>query len=160
MKSALPINALRTLFESHQVKLAYLFGSQAHGTAGPLSDIDLAIVFDRNLSIQDQKQKLETLNQALSTLLKTDHIDLVNLASTTDPLLKHRAVFSGQCLYAPNRQARFQLERAIMQDYEDTRSLRTTQYRLMQQRLTADTFGSAVRASPYIQKILHTHVAN
>ena len=33
-----------------QVLVAYLFGSQARGQAGPLSDVDVAILLDANVS--------------------------------------------------------------------------------------------------------------
>lgn len=155
MKLPLPINTLRDIFKRHNVMVAYLFGSQAHGTAGPLSDIDIAILFDRSATSSAQE-----LNQALSMVLMTDHIDVLDLSKATDPLLKHRAVFSGECLYSSNRQTRFQLERSIMQEYEDTRNLRSTQYYLMQQRLATGTFGTAVHTSPYVQQLLHAHVAN
>lgn len=160
MNLALPINSLRNIFKHHNVMVAYLFGSQAHGTAGPLSDIDLAIKFDPDLSVPEQKQTLKTLTHELSTLLQTDDLDVLDLESTHDPLLKHRAVFAGECLYALNPTMRFQLERSIMQQYEDTRHLRATQYRLMQQRLQTGTFASAIRTSPYVQKLLQQHVTS
>ncbi len=93
------------------------------------------------------------------TLLHTDQLDVIDLSNTVDPLLKHQAVFSGECLYMADNQSRFQLERMIMQEFEDTRNLRNTQYRLMQQRLTAGTFGTASPVSPYLQKLLQHHDA-
>ena len=37
--------ALDEVFESYGVALAYLYGSQARGDAGPLSDVDVAVLF-------------------------------------------------------------------------------------------------------------------
>ena len=37
--------ALSEAFERHGVVLAYLYGSQARGDAGPLSDVDVAVLF-------------------------------------------------------------------------------------------------------------------
>jgi len=36
---------LDEVFERHGVMLAYLYGSQARGDAGPLSDVDVAVLF-------------------------------------------------------------------------------------------------------------------
>ena len=154
MKQLSCFSNLQSLFKRHNVAVAYLFGSQAHGTAGVLSDIDIAVAFDRNINVEERKQKLAALTADLSITLKTEKIDVLDLLSTTDPLLKHRAVFSAECLYAVNPRVRFQLERSIMQAYEDTRNLRSTQYRLMQQRIKNGTFATAKQVSPYLQKIL------
>ncbi|RLC56366.1 MAG: hypothetical protein DRI80_16390, partial [Chloroflexota bacterium] len=42
MEAYLP--QLHDLLARHGVVLAYLFGSQAEGTAGPLSDVDIAVL--------------------------------------------------------------------------------------------------------------------
>jgi predicted nucleotidyltransferase len=42
--------ALDQAFESHGVVLAYLYGSQARGDAGPLSDVDVAVLFGPDLT--------------------------------------------------------------------------------------------------------------
>ena len=40
---------LKTVFERHGVILAYMYGSQATGKAGPLSDADIAVLFPRGI---------------------------------------------------------------------------------------------------------------
>jgi predicted nucleotidyltransferase len=40
---------LKRIFEQRGVVLAYLFGSQATGRAGPLSDVDFAVLLDQRL---------------------------------------------------------------------------------------------------------------
>ena len=37
---------LQSVFEQHDVSLAYLFGSQAKGNVRPDSDLDIAVLFD------------------------------------------------------------------------------------------------------------------
>jgi len=41
--------ALDEAFEHHEIVLAYLYGSQARGDAGPLSDVDVAVQFAPDL---------------------------------------------------------------------------------------------------------------
>ncbi|MBC8231065.1 nucleotidyltransferase domain-containing protein [bacterium] len=44
------ISKLSNLFAQEPVKVVYLFGSQAMGTAGPLSDIDIGILLNSNVA--------------------------------------------------------------------------------------------------------------
>lgn len=90
--------ALRDVFIRHGVVLAYLFGSQAEGTARPSSDVDFAVLlpagtpraqfFDRRLSLMN----------AVMDVLHTDKVDLVVL-NEAGPLLMHQVVKFGRVLY-------------------------------------------------------------
>ncbi len=67
---------LKKFFASDpRVLAAFLFGSQADGTATPRSDIDLAVLFEHDL---DFKQEVE-FEVAVSLRLGTDDVDVVNL---------------------------------------------------------------------------------
>jgi uncharacterized protein len=78
---------LAELFERQpDVVAAYLFGSQARGDAGPLSDVDLAVWLGddpdpgRRLSLQ------LALSAQAASLLETDEVELVVL-NGAPPLL-------------------------------------------------------------------------
>jgi len=87
--------ALRRLFASDpRVLGVFLFGSQADGTATPRSDIDLAVLFARELTLREEL----TFESAMSNELGTDAIDVVNL-NRANLLLRFRAI-SGKLLYA------------------------------------------------------------
>jgi len=86
--------ALKRLFASDpRVLGVFLFGSQADGSATPRSDIDLAVLFDHNLSL---KEELE-FEVAVSLVLGTDDVDIVNL-NCANLLLRSRAI-RGKLLY-------------------------------------------------------------
>jgi len=77
------LNLLEPLLSGDdRVIFAYIFGGLASGEQRPLSDIDIAVYLDSYLDKADAK--LEIIG-ALSTVLKTDEIDLVilNDASTS-----------------------------------------------------------------------------
>ncbi|MEG3072163.1 MAG: nucleotidyltransferase domain-containing protein [Candidatus Syntrophopropionicum ammoniitolerans] len=57
----------------------YLFGSFAAGMQTPLSDIDLAIILDHNLPPSRYFKKKLDLLAIVTSLLKTDAVDLVIL---------------------------------------------------------------------------------
>jgi len=59
------------------VKLAYLFGSLITERWGKLSDIDIAVLFDEQLNKKERFQLELELIGKLSSLLKTNKIDLV-----------------------------------------------------------------------------------
>ena len=91
-----------------EVLAVYLFGSYAHGSPRPNSDIDLGLLFDtedRNV-IAD---KLESYNNALARMLRKQiHLTGLNAAS---PLLLKQVLSKGRCILAnePKKHALFQM---------------------------------------------------
>jgi predicted nucleotidyltransferase len=71
----------------------FLFGSQADGYATSRSDIDLAVLFDHDLSLEQEL----TFEVATSQALGTDSVDVLNL-NRANLLLRFRAI-SGQLIY-------------------------------------------------------------
>lgn len=79
---------LRPAFEADPRVLAvFVFGSHVDGYATERSDIDLAIWFDRPLSLMDEAAFLAGLCDAAGT----DQLDLLNL-NTAPVALQHRAI--------------------------------------------------------------------
>lgn len=64
-------------FENHEViATVYLFGSYGTPLYNPeLSDIDLAIIFNRNLSLKEEL----LIDANISLILESDNFDVVNL---------------------------------------------------------------------------------
>lgn len=67
-----------------QISAVILFGSMATGKETPLSDIDLAVLYRRNLSGAEIKRIHSQVYEGISDLLVSDDIDLINL--NTAPL--------------------------------------------------------------------------
>lgn len=87
---------LRAFFnnEESKVKLAFLIGSFAKGTARKDSDVDVAVFFGSSPDIEDVLE----LTERLSLLLKRD-VDLVVL-DTAGPVIKMQALKTGILLRA------------------------------------------------------------
>ena len=90
---------IKEIFKSYpEIKLAYFFGSQVSGQAGPLSDFDFAVY----LGERDMKGIFEiktSLMDELSRLLKTDSVDVVMLDIAESPEIKFSITkFYTQCI--------------------------------------------------------------
>jgi predicted nucleotidyltransferase len=130
---------VRALDRDHVVA-AMLFGSQASGQAGPLSDVDLAVWLDPELS-RAQRSALRTeLSLAAVEALGTNEVDVVVLNQAA-PLLRHRALKGGLRLFERDPRARVRLETAALLDYFDTAPLRATLATGRRRRIEEGRFG-------------------
>ncbi len=117
------IELLRTfLAGERRVKFAYLFGSLASGTAGPLSDLDLAVYLDGRL---DFFRCRLMLMESLAKLLKTENFDLVVLNDA--PLVLQNEVIRHGVILKDDRPRRVMFESRVVRDYLDTAHLRDVQ---------------------------------
>jgi predicted nucleotidyltransferase len=126
----LDATSLQSLFASHPVIAAYLFGSQAGGAATPLSDVDIAVVLAPDATSPGAIQ-VALISDLMLALHRSD-IDVVIL-NTAPPLLKERAI-SGRLLYCRNELARVRFEVAARREYFDTKPLRDAQDRALLER--------------------------
>ncbi|MBI5651602.1 MAG: nucleotidyltransferase domain-containing protein [Chloroflexi bacterium] len=92
LKQKMP--ALKKLF-AHDPRVlgVFLFGSQADGTATARSDIDLAVLFDREIDLREEL----AFEVAVSNALGVDDVDIVHL-NRASLLFRFRAV-AGKLLY-------------------------------------------------------------
>jgi hypothetical protein len=111
--------ALRAFSE---VRLAYLFGSQARGDARSTSDVDVAVLADGPLSLDACGRLIDALAAALGR-----RIDLVDLA-TAPPLLLQRLIAGGRVLVCRDENTRVRFETRAIARFLDTRHLRTVQH--------------------------------
>lgn len=107
---------LAPLLDREGVRLAILFGSQAAGTAGPESDIDLAVECREGRSPED-------ILPDMVGLLGTDRVDLVDLRRAS-PLLAMAIVRSGRVIHEAEPSAFAEFCSLTLRRYEDTAKLR------------------------------------
>ena len=108
---------LEETFRKERVVLAYLFGSQARGTAGPLSDVDVAVLFSDDVPKEKQFDKRLKIGSAITLLLHKD-TDVIGL-NAAPPLLKHRAVLHGDPIFVKDKSVQRSFELRVLQEYED-----------------------------------------
>ncbi|MGH2821936.1 MAG: type VII toxin-antitoxin system MntA family adenylyltransferase antitoxin, partial [Thermoleophilaceae bacterium] len=116
---------LREALDCDGVVSAYLFGSQATGRTGPLSDIDLAIYVDPRASADHRDAIQILLANRAAEALDSGEIDVV-LLNEAPPLLRHRSIKDGILLVERDPVARVRLETEGLLYYLDTSPLRAT----------------------------------
>jgi hypothetical protein len=132
--------ALARAFDRPGVVAASLFGSQASGTAGALSDVDLAVWLEPRRSRHQRARLARDLRATVAETLATDEVDLAVL-NDASPLLRHRAIRDGVRLVERDRDARVRLEARALLDYLDTVPLRATLAAGVERRLAEGRFG-------------------
>lgn len=128
--------------ERPEVDAAYVFGSAAGGTAGPLSDLDIAVLLSRSGLAQAAADPgyPASLAADLMRRLGTDQVDLV-LLHEAPPLLAHRVIRGGRAIYIGNEQALHAFQFRAIQRHLDTKRLRESQANALAARLHAGGFG-------------------
>jgi predicted nucleotidyltransferase len=124
--------ALNETFESHGVILAYLYGSQARGEAGPLSDVDVAVLFSPNVPERERFSRVLHLIGELGSVFHRNDVYVVDLAEAS-PLLRHRVYYYGRLLYCADDAERVRFETKALRDYVDTGPLRRIQHKYVLQ---------------------------
>jgi len=89
------LDRIRAVLRDYPVRLGVLFGSQATGSAGDHSDIDIAVEFMS--SVEDPFQAQLELGVALTRILGTDDVDIVDL-ETIQPAVGYSALTNGRLL--------------------------------------------------------------
>ncbi|MFO7970945.1 MAG: nucleotidyltransferase domain-containing protein, partial [Desulfobacterales bacterium] len=112
------IEEVDSLFSSGKnefsVELAYLFGSHATGTDGPISDYDIAVLFAEMVPVK----KTYGLAYKLAALFMTERVDIVVLNCA--PIeLKYAVVETGTVIYEVAPAIRVEFEASTLSCYGD-----------------------------------------
>jgi predicted nucleotidyltransferase len=137
---AAALERLSKALDCEGVVAAMLIGSQARGTAGPLSDIDIAVWRDPGLDSRARFDLQLVLVDSAARALSTDEIDVV-LLNDAPPLMCHRAIRDGKRLVERDYNERVRLETRAILDYLDTEPLRIELKRGMRRRMREGRFG-------------------
>lgn len=135
--------ALRRLAEAlarESVVAGYLIGSQARDTAGPLSDVDLAVWLDPDLPRERRYDERLGLMGAAARAVGTGEVDVVPL-NDAPPLLRQRAIRDGRLLVDRDPRQRVRFETAALVEYLDTAPLRQALAAGLRRRFAEGTFG-------------------
>lgn len=103
-----------------QIEFAYLFGSYAQGTQTPSSDIDVAVYFTSEPSVDDEL----SMHVFLTRQLKTDRIDLLVLNRAKNFILLEEIVRNGKVVYDKNPELRKMFEYKIIHSAIDFKTQR------------------------------------
>lgn len=96
------------IFRAYPVLFAYLYGSKAAGNATPLSDTDMALVCERDMSLREQLRLEMTMAAELTTSTgESCDVRVINNAPLT---VKGPVVQTGILLYAKDDAKRIDFE--------------------------------------------------
>jgi predicted nucleotidyltransferase len=131
---------LTSALDRPEVVAAFLIGSQARGSAGPLSDVDVAILHTPGLTARERLDLRLSLAASAGAALGTERIDIV-LLNGAPPLLRHRALRDGIRLLDHDPKKRIDFEVRTLNDYVDTEPLRQLVARRLRKSIAEDRFG-------------------
>lgn len=113
------IERITGCLKRYPVTVAYLFGSEAKGQSGALSDIDIAVYFDRNVDKSERFDLKLRLSVELSAMTKrTADVAVLN---DSPPRLSYEIIKSGRVIFCSDRIARVDIETGILSRYLDRR---------------------------------------
>lgn len=133
-------NRLEKIFKKEGVVLAYLFGSAAREKAGPLSDIDIAVLFSKKIKEEEYFEKRLKLALEIDEVFGTYKTEVICL-NETPPLLKHRVVFYGVPIFVSDPRLQRIFEFSVLQEYEDFNYHLESSYKIMEKQIKKGTFG-------------------
>jgi hypothetical protein len=134
------LERLKGALQREGVVAAMLIGSQARGTPGPLSDIDIAVWHDPQLDSQSRFDLQLDIAGDATRILGTDEIDVM-LLNNAPPLMRQRAIREGRRLVERDREERVRLETRAILEFLDTAPLRAELGRGMRRRMKEGRFG-------------------
>jgi uncharacterized protein len=106
--------------ELSEVRLAWLFGSQASATPRPGSDVDVAVLVD-DQAVRDADARRATIWRLAGSLgreVGSHRLDLV-LLNDAPPLLRHRVLSSGLLLFERSPEERVRYVRRTLREVQD-----------------------------------------
>ncbi len=113
------ISRVEAFAKSHlDIAAVYLFGSHATGRQRKRSDLDLGVLFNKDI---DGFKRVD-LETELSNLLGKD-VDLIDMGKS-GPFLRHQVYKYGKKIYLDGTDFPFQFRAASIRDYLDTNHLR------------------------------------
>ncbi|MBC8448615.1 MAG: nucleotidyltransferase domain-containing protein [Chloroflexi bacterium] len=138
------LTELAELFAAEPVDVVYLFGSQARGDTGPLSDVDVALLLRPGVSRKAAFDLRLRMMAALGRLFDTDEIDVVVL-NDAPLLLQHRVLRDGKVLFCRHELRRVRYEARAISKYLDFQHLENIYNRALLARLARGGLGERAR---------------
>lgn len=98
----------------------YLFGSRASDSAGPLSDIDIAVLLREGLEKGIYSEKEIDYFSKANDILHTDEVSLV-LLNKAPLTIKYGVITDAKILFSRDEEARLSFEERVIDEYMDFR---------------------------------------
>lgn len=113
-------NLKEVLLKDGEIIFGYVFGSYGMGRPSPLSDVDIAFYV---LSGKDGFEKKLALMEEITSILKTDEVDIVIL-NKAPLVLCYQVLKTGRLLFSKDERLRLDFINKVYNIYCDTEPLR------------------------------------
>jgi hypothetical protein len=123
-----------------EIAAAYLFGSRALGRPRPSSDVDVALIFARDVDPESRFRLRCALSDRLARACGTTRADVVDL-ETVSPLLAHEALRNGRLVLSRDDARRTRVIARQTMRYIDGKPMRRVLDEATFRRLREGTFG-------------------
>jgi predicted nucleotidyltransferase len=100
-----------------EIDCAYLFGSAARGDAGPMSDVDVGLLFADGTSPTRRLELAAALAEEAERLIRA-RVD-VTILNDAAPVLRDRVIRDGRLLFARDDRRRAAFEAKSLTEYLD-----------------------------------------
>ena len=112
------LKKIQALFRKYGVILAYLFGSQARETAGPISDTDIAVLLPKKHSEKRRFEIRLALMRECAKILKSD-TDLVVFNDVSSLFCQYVILNEGKLIYQSSEEEAIDFESRTLGRYFD-----------------------------------------
>lgn len=113
-------NDLKTMFRENKVSFAYLFGSQASGSSGEKSDVDIAVMLPLEMKKEERFGLRLNLMGAISKIFKKE-VDIIVLNDIRSLFFKYIIMKEGKIIYQENEASVADFESKTLGMYFDFR---------------------------------------
>jgi predicted nucleotidyltransferase len=107
-----------SILESYPIRLAYLYGSAAAGNSTPFSDVDIALVADRELVPRERLKLMLEIEVELADQCDIHDAD-VRIINDAPLVFRGRVACDGILLYACDEATRIEFETTTRDAYFD-----------------------------------------
>jgi predicted nucleotidyltransferase len=107
-----------SILESYPIRLAYLYGSAAAGNSTPFSDVDIALVADRELVPRERLKLMLEIEVKLADQCDIHDAD-VRIINDAPLVFRGRVACDGILLYARDEATRIEFETTTRDAYFD-----------------------------------------
>ena len=116
----LEFEKLKSIFKDYPyIASAYLFGSQASGKTGPMSDIDIAILLKDNAPKgRELIHEEDYLSHRIADALQIKEVDLIEL-NRQGLIFVHNVLKTGKLIYDADPDFRIKFVTKVISDYCD-----------------------------------------
>lgn len=126
---------ITNILKKYGVSLGYLFGSTARNTAGPLSDVDIAVFFSYSINSPEEEKRENKIKHEIQNAFKIERVDVINLKKNKNIALGYKILFEGKALVISDKYLKRAFETKYLHEFEDMKYFKNIQFNILKNKL-------------------------